>query len=171
MVVPTRLSSHIKNKILHEGELMGQFRVDKILELLKRKFFWSPMRNDVQRHYPRCISCFKIEIKAMSNELYTPTPFANVPWEDISLDFILELPWRTKGIDSIFMDKLFSREVIRLYGLSPSIVLNKEPKCENHFLRILLEKLGTKLNLSISYHPQTNGQNEVQNIILSTMLR
>ena len=109
----------------------------------------------------------------MSHELYAPSPFASAPWEDISIDFILELPRTTKGFDSIFMvmDKLFFREVIRLHGLSPSIVLDRDPKFEDHFLRILLEKLGTKLNFSISYHPQTNGQNEVENIILSTMLR
>jgi len=35
-----------EREILHEGELMGQFRVDKTLELLKGKFFWSPMRKD-----------------------------------------------------------------------------------------------------------------------------
>jgi len=34
-----------------------------------------------------------------------------------------------------------------------------------------LEKLGTKLNSSNSYHPQTNGQNEVENIALSIMPR
>ena len=69
------------------------------------------------------------------------------------------------------MDKLFFREVVRLHGLSPSIVFDREPKFENHFLRILLEKHGTKLNFSISYLPQTNGQNEVENITLSTMPR
>jgi len=150
-----------KKEILHEGEPMGQFRVDKTLEFLKGKLFWSPMRNDVQRHYPRCISCFKTKTKAKSHELYTPSPFANVPWEDISLDFILELPWTTKGINSIFMDKLFSREVIGIPSLSPSIVSKRAPKFENHFLRILLEKLGTKLYYSNSYHPQKNGQNEI----------
>ena len=157
-----------KKEILHEGELMGQFRVDKTLELLKGKFFWSPMRKDVQRDYPRCISHFKTNSKAMSHELYAPSPFASAPWEDISIDFILELPRTTKGFDSTFMviDKLFFREVVRLHGLSPSIVLDREPKFENHFLRILLEKLGTKLNFSISYHPQTNGQNKVENITL-----
>jgi len=162
-----------KREILHEGELMGQFRVDKTLELLKGKFFGSPMRKDVQRHYPRCISYFKTNSKAMSHELYAPSPFASAPWEDISIDFILELPRTTKGFDSIFMvmDKLFFREVVRLHGLSLSIVLDREPKFENHCLRILLEKLGTKLNFSISYHPQTNDQNEVENITLSTMPR
>ena len=162
-----------KREILHEGELMGQFRVDKILDLLKGKFFWSPMRKDVQRHYPKCISCFKTKSKAISHELYTPLPFANAPWEDINLDFILELPRTTKGFESIFMDmdKLFSREVIRLHGLSLSIVLDRAPKFENHFWRILLEKLGTNLYSSNSYHLQTNGQNEIENITLSTMPR
>jgi len=53
----------------------------------------------------------------MAHELYTLLPFANDPWEDIKLYFILELPWTTKGIDSIFMDKLFSREVMKLHSL------------------------------------------------------
>ena len=83
---------------------MGQIRVDKTLELLKGKLL-SPMRKDVQRHYPRYISCFKTTPKAMSHELYTPPPFANDPWEDINLNFILELPRTTKGFDSIFMDR------------------------------------------------------------------
>ena len=79
--------------------------------------------------------------------LYTPLPFANDPWEDLSLDFILELPRTTKDFDSIFMDmdKLFFREVISLHGLSSSIVLDRAPKFDNHYLRILLEKLGTEL--------------------------
>jgi len=158
-----------KREILHEGELMGQIRVDKTLELLKGKLL-SPMRKDFQRHYPRYIPCFKNTSKAMSHELYTPSPFANDPWEDIKLDFILELPWTTKGIDSIFMDKLFSREVIGLQSLSPSIVL-RATNFENHFLRILLEKLGTKLYSSNSYHPQKKGQNEIENIALSTIPR
>jgi len=80
-----------KREILHEGELMGQIRVVKTLELLKGKLL-SPMRKDVQRHYPRYIPCFKKTSKAMARELYTPLPFANDPWEDIKLDFILELP-------------------------------------------------------------------------------
>jgi len=84
----------------HEGELMGQLGVDKTLELLKGKSFWPPMRKDVQRHYHRCISCLKTNSKTMSLELYAPLPFASAPWEDISIDFILELPRTTKGFDS-----------------------------------------------------------------------
>jgi len=173
---------------------MGQFGVDKTLELLKGKFFWRPMRKDVQRHYHRCISCLKTNSKEMSHELYAPLPFASAPWEDKSIDFILRLPRTTKGFDSIFMvvdrpskiahfilrhkvddinniSRLFFREVVKLHGLSQSIVLDRDPKLVGHFFRILLEKLGTKLKFSISYHPQTNGQNEVENISFSTMPR
>jgi len=154
-----------------EGGLMGPFGVDKTLELLKGKFFWSYMRRDVQRHCFRCISCLKAKSKAMPHGFYTHLPFASAPWEDISIDFIIELPRTTKGFDSIFMvvDRFFFREVVKLHGLSQSIVLDRDPKFEDHFLRILLEKLGTKLKFSIFYHPQTNGQNEVENIALSTM--
>jgi len=170
----TNKTTFTQKNIFHGGELIGQFGVDKTLEFFKGKFFWPPMRKDVQRHYHRCISRLKTNSKAMSHELYALSPFASAPWEDIiSIGFILELPRTTKGFDSIFMvvDRLFFREVIRLHGLSPSIVLDRDPKFEDHFLRILLEKLGTKLKFSISYHRQTNGQNEVKNIALSTMSR
>jgi len=80
----------------HEGGLIGHFGVDKKLELLKGKFFWPPKRKDVQRHYHRCISCLKTISKAMSHELYALSPFASAPWEDISIDFILELLRTTK---------------------------------------------------------------------------
>ena len=149
---------------------MSQIRVDKNLELLKGKLS-SPMRKEFQRHYFRYNSCFQTTPKAMSQELYTPSPFANDPWEDIN--FILELPRTTKGFDSIFMDmdKLFSKEVIHLHGLSSSIVLDRAPHFANHDLRILLGKLATKLFSSNFYHPQKNGQNKIENIALTTMIR
>ena len=84
MVVPTRLSLHMREKNLHEGEVMGQIRVDQTLELLKGKLL-SSMRKEVQRHYFRYNSCFQTTPKAKSQELYTPSPFANDPWEDTNL--------------------------------------------------------------------------------------
>jgi len=65
----------------HEGGLMSHFGVDKILELLKGKFFWLHMRKDVQRHCHRCISCLKAKSKAMSHELYTHLPFCKCSME------------------------------------------------------------------------------------------
>jgi len=178
----------------HEGGLMGHFGVDKTLDLLKGKFFWPHMRPDVQRHCFRCISCLKAKSKTMPHGLYTPLPIANAPWEDINMDFILGLPRTARGYDSIFVvvdrfikmthfipchkvddaqniSKLFFREVVRLHGLPRSIVSDRDPKFISHFWKTLWEKLGTGLQFSTSCHPQTDGQIEVVNRSLGTMLR
>ena len=52
-----------------------------------------------------------------------------------------------------------------------TIVSDHDAKLLSHFLRILWNKLGTKLLFSTTYHPQTDGQTEVVNRTLSTMLR
>jgi len=97
----THRKLHVKES--HEGGLMGHFGVDKTLYLLKGKFFWPHMRRDVQRHCFRCISCLKAKFKTMPHGLYTPLRIASVPWEDISMDFILGLPRTARGFDSIFV--------------------------------------------------------------------
>jgi len=130
----------------------------------------------------------------MPNGLYTRLPFASAPWENISMDFILEHPRTQRGFDSIFVvedrfskmahfipchkvddanniSRLFFREVVRLHGLPKTIVSYKDPKFVGHFWRTLWERLGTKLNFSTSCQPQTDGQTEVVNRSFSTMLR
>ena len=97
------------------------------------------MRKEVQRHYLRYNSCFKTTPKEMSQELYTPSPFVNDPWEDTN--FILELPRTTKGFDSFFMDKLFLRKVTSCHDLSSKIVMDRAPKFENIALPSMLHEI------------------------------
>ena len=69
------------------------------------------------------------------------------------------------------MDKLFISKFFRYYGLPTSIVSNKDPKVTSHFWKGLFESLGTKLNFSLAYHPQIDGQSEIINSTILHLLK
>ncbi|WRX25513.1 Reverse transcriptase domain - like 10 [Theobroma cacao] len=77
------------------------------------------------------------------------------------------------GATKMYQDlkELYVDETIRLYGIPVSIVSDRGAQFTSRFWEKLQEALGTKLDFSTAFHPQTDGQSERTIQILEDMLR
>ena len=67
--------------------------------------------------------------------------------------------------------ELYIREIVRLHGVPVSIISDRDPRFTSRFWGKLQEALGTRLNFSTTFHPQTNGQLEIVIQVLEDMVR
>ncbi|GJR23408.1 putative reverse transcriptase domain-containing protein [Tanacetum coccineum] len=110
------------------------------------------------------------------------------------MDFVTKLPKSSQGYDTIWvivdrltksaifmpmretdpMDKLarmYLKEVVTKHGIPVSIICDRDPRFASNFWRSLQKALGTSLDMSTAYHPQTDGQSERTIQTLEDMLR
>ncbi|GJR14260.1 putative reverse transcriptase domain-containing protein [Tanacetum coccineum] len=74
-------------------------------------------------------------------------------WENITMDFVTKLPKTATGQDTIW-------EVVSRHGVPVSIIFDRDGKFTSYFWKSLNKALGTRLDMSMTYHLQTDGQSE-----------
>ncbi|GJS53469.1 putative reverse transcriptase domain-containing protein [Tanacetum coccineum] len=89
-------------------------------------------------------------------------------WEKITMDFVTKLPKTTKGYDTIWaiVDRL-----TKSAHFLPMRENDPIEKFTSLFWQALHKALGTRLDISTAYHPETDGQSERTIQTLEDMLR
>ncbi|GKD59860.1 putative reverse transcriptase domain-containing protein [Tanacetum coccineum] len=67
--------------------------------------------------------------------------------------------------------RMYLKEVATRHEIPVSIICDHDPRFASNFWRSLLKALGTNLDMSTAYHPQTDGQSERTIQTLKDMLR
>ena len=74
----------------------------------------------------------------------------------------------TYKVDAIA--KNFMKEIFRLHGFPKAIISDRDTKFTSIFWKGLSVDLGTNMNFSTAYHPQTDGKTKRVNQVLEDML-
>ena len=67
--------------------------------------------------------------------------------------------------------RLYIRKIVWLHGVLVSIVSDRDPRFTTHFWRSFQKAMGTRLTMSITFHPHIDGQSERTIQMLEDMLR
>ena len=187
------LPSKYKSMVLHElHDDMGHVCSDKVLALVRARFFWPYMKKEIELYTQEQCSCVKqkkpnVQHKETITSIQTSSPF-----ELLSLDFV-HLETASGGYEYILVlidhftrfavcyptrnkagktaaDLLFNDFSLR-YGFPHKILHDQGREFENHLFTQLEKLSGTKKCRTTPYHPQTNGKCERFNRTILGMLR
>ena len=121
-------------------------------------------------------------------------PIPEWKWDKLGMDFITGLPRTKSGYDSIWvvvdrltkvahfipvkttytsakLAKIYMTRIVCLHGAPRTIVSDRGTQFTSKLWYQLHQTLGTRLEFSTAFHPQTDGQTERVNQILEDMLR
>lgn len=179
---------------LHNSGLGGHSGSLVTYQKVKQLFHWPNMRKDIENFVQQCSVCQQAKTEHCKLPgLLKPLPIPPEAWHIVSLDFIeglpssyhfdtilvvidkltkyghfipLKHPYSANSIARLFLDNVY-----RLHGLPKVIISDRDKVFTSTFWQQLFKLADTTLNLSSSYHPQTNGQTERLNQCLETYLR
>ncbi|GJR56238.1 putative reverse transcriptase domain-containing protein [Tanacetum coccineum] len=158
--------SHKSKYSIHPGS-------DKMYQDLKKLYWWPNMKAEIATYVSKCLTCAKVkaEHQKPSGLPRTPSGYDSI-W--VIVDRLTKsahfLPM--KKTDSIEkLAQLYLKEVVCKHGVPTSIISDRDSLFTSRFWKSLQEAMGTQLDMSTAYHPETDGQSERTIQTLEDMLR
>ncbi|GJT00571.1 reverse transcriptase domain-containing protein, partial [Tanacetum coccineum] len=126
---------------------------DKMYYDLRDRYWWPGMKRDIAEYVSKCLTCLKVKVEHQRPSGLLQQPEVPVwKWEGISMDFLTKLHRTSSRHDTIW-------------------VIDRDSRFTSRFWQSMQEALGTRLDMSTAYQPQTNGQSERALQTLKDMLR
>nr|GEY93749.1 putative reverse transcriptase domain-containing protein [Tanacetum cinerariifolium] len=188
----------LRTVIMH-GSYKSKYSIysgsDKMYQDMKKLYWWPNMKADIATYVSKCWTCAKVKTEHQKpSGLLVQPKIPEWKWDNIIMDFVTKLPKSSQGYDTIWvivdqltksaiftpiretdpMDKLariYLKEVVTRHGIPVSIISDRDPRFASNFWRSLQNVLGTRLDMSIAYHPETDGRSERTIQTLKDMLR
>ncbi|GJU92127.1 putative reverse transcriptase domain-containing protein [Tanacetum coccineum] len=180
--------SHKSKYSVHPG-------LDKMYQDMKKLYWWPNMKADIATYVSKCLTCAKVKAEHQRpSGLLVQPKIPEWKWDNITMDFVTKLPKSPQGHDTIWvivdrltksaiftpmretgsmkkLARLYIKEVVARYVIPVSIICDRDPRFALRFWRSLQKALGTTLDMSTAYHPETDGQSERTIQTLEDMLR
>ena len=175
----------LRREILHEAH-SSRYSIHpgstKMYRDLKEYYWWPNMKVDIAEWVNKCLTCQRVKAEHQKpSGLLQPLEIPEWKWEQIAMDFVVGLPLTQGKCDAIWVivdrltksahflpinerysvDRLanmYLKEIVARHGVPVSIVSDRDPRFNSRFWQSFQECLGTKMNMSTAYHPQTDGK-------------
>nr|GEV17751.1 hypothetical protein [Tanacetum cinerariifolium] len=124
---------------------------DKTYQDVKNLYWWPNMKVEIATYVSKCLTCAKVKTSTSQDTIWVIGDHLTK-----SAHF---LPM--KETDS--MEKLtrqYLKKVVSRHGVPVSIISDRDSKFTSQFWKSLNKALGTQLDMSTAYHPQTDGRSE-----------
>ncbi|GKD41520.1 putative reverse transcriptase domain-containing protein [Tanacetum coccineum] len=180
--------AHKSKNFMHPG-------ADKMYYDLRDMYWWPGMKRDIATYVSKCLTCSKVKAEHQRpSGLQQQPEISEWKWDKISMDFITKFPRSKSGHDTIWvivdrltksayflairedystekLAKIYIDEIVMRHGVRVSIISDRDGRFTSRCWQTVQKALGTRLDMSTTYHPQTDGQSERTIQTLEDMLR
>ncbi|KAJ9552981.1 hypothetical protein OSB04_017026 [Centaurea solstitialis] len=167
----------------------------KMYRDLRASYWWPGMKREVARYVEKCLTCLRVKAEHQRpHGKLQPLEIPEWKWEHVTMDFVTGLSATVRKHDAIWVvvDRLtksahfiaireasssevladiYVREIVARHGVPVTVISDRDVRFTSRFWNRFHEELGTTLQFSTAFHPQTDGQSERTIQTLEDMLR